>query len=111
MFAVFVADDGLSLLTSDIESGVGSIEDSTDESNIIAAEEEEEDELSTDWEEIQNGNGKKIMVPKSLDIEEEAAKLGFGKLYAAFGGGTQGTRACAAGKSIFTLHACLIFLF
>lgn len=35
----------------------------------------------------------------SAEMEEEAGKKGYGKAYAAFGGGREGLEACAASKS------------
>lgn len=40
----------------------------------------------------------------STEMEEEAVKKGYGKAYAAFGGGREGLEACAASRSsLFTL--------
>lgn len=35
----------------------------------------------------------------STEMEEEAVKKGYGKAYAAFGGGREGLEACAASRS------------
>lgn len=39
----------------------------------------------------------------SAEMEEEAGKKGYGKAYAAFGGGREGLEACAASKSTLSL--------
>lgn len=43
-----------------------------------------------------------------LGLEEEAARKGYGKLYAIFNGGLEGLRACAAGARVDTLLACVV---
>ena len=40
----------------------------------------------------------------SAEMEEEASKKGYGKAYAAFGGGREGLEACAASKSSLPLR-------
>ena len=40
----------------------------------------------------------------SAEMEEEANKKGYGKAYAAFGGGREGLEACAASESLLSPH-------
>ena len=83
------------ILTGSTDSVSSSLQ-SMDEASPSGQDEEEElEELSTDWQDIYGrGPAKK---PESQDLEKIAAENGFGKLYAAFGGGQDGIQACSAG--------------
>ena len=84
------ADVSLSDLSSYIESGSGSQDEPLESL-------EEQADWPADLKTIEAREKNPELEPTKDDLDKDAAANGFGKFYAAFGGGREGLEACDVG--------------